>query len=143
MSKTNITNITSEYYQFSEVILVENEYYFFPANITNITKITKKPGYASSYSDLSGFRVRPCVCSSRSLRTTFEEAPMPLNVEVWKYLGPTKCPLTQKCTRSCFGTPKSQKVTVIWEIERSVFWTRLHKNAHGPVLGPLNRRRSP
>ena len=28
---------------------------------------------------------------------------------------------------------------MIWEIERSVFWTRLRKNAHGPGLEPLNR----
>ena len=49
-----------------------------------------------------------------------------------------------RCTKiyidPCFGTPKSQKVTVIWEIERSVFWTHglvgSHPEHHEPKGAP-------
>ena len=68
---------------------------------------------------------------------TFEEAKTEHTFEVLKCLGPTKCPLRQKCTRPSSGTP-NVTVAIGFLLFPARFRTFCWTDLHTPLFGDPN-----
>ena len=85
--------------------------------------------------------VRVCVCESRSVPVTFEEAKTEHTFEVLKCLGPAKCPLRQKCTRPSSGTP-NVTIAIGFLFFPARFRTPRWTDLHTPLFGDPKCHRS-